>query len=223
MTQLALMNIDMKKPSFFMVVNGKSNSGKSHLIKYIMREINICKPFDYGIVFSNTAWEGYFEKFVPKKYIHENFNEEIIKSILKIQKTNLQNNINKRCFIIFDDCCTENEFQSNILKKLAVMGRHYNITTILSTQYAHLVPPVLRSNCNYSVFFEIGSGVRELRSIYECYGQKFKNYDEFKQFYYKNVKDHKFVLWNQEKDDYLVYKCPEQIPDFKMIYNKKYK
>jgi hypothetical protein len=122
----------MDKPSFFMIIAGRSSSDKSWFLKYLMREMNIHKQFDFGVVMSNIAWEGSFD-YVPKRYIFEDFSEEVIKNMIKLQKSNLSKEINKRAFIILDDCIAEKEIEQPIMKKLAIMGKHYNITTILTT------------------------------------------------------------------------------------------
>lgn len=204
--------------SCFIILNGKSNSGKSHLLKYLMREYSKHNAFSYGVVMSNTSFEGSFD-YIPKKYIYEDFNEDIIKNVIKIQKTNLMKGYRNRAFIILDDCCSENEFMNPVIKKLAVMGRHFLITTILTTQYCHLVPPVLRANSNYNIYFNVGQGLRELKAIYEAYGQRFKSYNEYKQFYYKNIEDHKFIMYVD--DCYKVFRAPEEIPAFNITFNKK--
>lgn len=211
------------KLPFTLIINGKAGSGKSHLLKYIMRETSKAEiSFDYGIVFSNTAWEGSFN-YVPEQFVYEDYNEEVIEKLIKLQEDNLKKKINKQAFIILDDCCSENEYNSTILKKLFIMGRHYMISLILTTQYPHLVPPCLRSNSNFNVFFNIGEGIREMRAVYECYGQRFKNYDEFRIFYYDNIADHKFIMWRGEVDGYQVYKAPDIIPSFLLKFNIKIK
>lgn len=216
---LEQLGFNMDKPSFFMTVNGKTGAGKSVFIKYLMREFSIHKPFDFGIVMSNTAWEGSFN-YVPKKYVFEDFNEDILKNLIKIQKDNLSKSIEKRAFVLLDDCCSENKMKSPILKKLAIMGRHYLITVILSTQYVHLLPPVLRANSFYNVFFDLGQGRRELEACYNSYGQRFKNYDDFKQYYYDNINNHKFILFQHETGEYKTFRCPSTIPPFYLKYNK---
>jgi hypothetical protein len=99
-----------------------------------MRKINIVKPFDFGIVMSNIAFEGSFN-LIPSKYVFENFNEEVIKNMVKIQKDNISKSITKRYFLILDDCIAEDKMKQPIIKKLAIMGGHYNITTILTTLF----------------------------------------------------------------------------------------
>ena len=222
MNSLEQLDIDINKPSFFMIIAGRSNSGKSWFLRYLMREINIHKQFDFGVVMSNTAWEGSFD-YIPKKYIYEEFNEDVIKNLIKIQKDNLSKGINKRAFIILDDCIAEKEMEQPIMKKLAIMGRHYNITTIITTQYVHMISPVLRANSNYNLFFNIGEGVREMKATYDAFGNRFKNYDDFKKFYYNAIKDHKFIMYNNQEGKYNIYRAPENIPQFLIKYNKKIK
>lgn len=209
-------------PPFLLLINGKQGSGKSHFIKYILRE-NYCSKnrFDYGIVFSNTAWEHGSWDFLPKNYVYEEYDEKVLGNLMKIQKKNLEDKKDTSAFVVFDDCLDDkDQFTSSTLKKLSTQLRHYNISLIISTQYCHLVPPRFRANAMYAVFFDIGSGVTELESIYNAYGQRFKNYNDFKEYYYKNITDHKFIMYDKNENKYITYRCPEKIPDFKFKYNK---
>jgi ABC-type ATPase involved in cell division len=45
---LQQLGINANKP-FFMIIAGKSGSGKSHFLRFLMKEINIHQPFDYSI------------------------------------------------------------------------------------------------------------------------------------------------------------------------------
>jgi hypothetical protein len=212
------------KPPFLLVLNGCQGSGKSTLIKWIMRENSLSKtPFSFGIVFTNTAFEGSFP-YIPKKYIYENFDENVLKNLMNIQKNNVKKGIHKEAFVILDDCLDdEKQWESPALKKLSTQLRHYNISLIITTQYCHLIKPRFRSNAMYSVFFDCGPGRRETEAIFNAYGARFKNFEEFKRFYYANTKDYKFVSYNKETDSYQTYKCPSEIPDFKIKYNRKIK
>lgn len=218
-----IMNILKLEPPYLLIINGKQGSGKSHCIKYILREnmLSNNKKFDFGIIFSNTAWEDGSWDYLPKNYVYEDYHEDILSNLMKLQKNNLSKGIHTSAFVIFDDCLDDaDQFTSKSLKKLSTQLRHYNISLIISTQYPHLVPPRFRANAMYSLFFNIGSGVRELEALYNAYGQRFNNYNEFKQFYYNNIADHKFIMYNKDLDKYITYRCPEKIPDFKFKYNK---
>ena len=196
---------------WLMIVAGRSNTGKSHFIKWLLSELR--DDLDYGVVFSNMAFEGSFD-YVPPRYVHEDYDEEILRSLIKVQKDMLiraeakmakatkkgkipkradgtfgPNPYKKRAFVLLDNCCSENEFTSPMLKKLAIMGRHYNIVTILSTQYIHLILPTICANCNYGCFFDVGLGKQEVEATYEWIGGRFKSFSEFKQFYYANTQE----------------------------------
>jgi adenylate kinase len=137
-----------------MIIYGKTGSGKSHFLKFLMREINKHHLFDFGIVMINTSWKKGSFDYVSEKYILKNFDENNITNLIKIQKDNLPENIEKSSFFILDNYITENEIKSNIINKLAIMGRYYNITSILTIQYIHLLPLVLRANSHYNMFFK---------------------------------------------------------------------
>jgi len=210
------------KPPYLLIINGKQGSGKSQLIRYIIRENMLSnKKFDYGVVFSNTAWEDGSFEYIPKNFVYEEFNPTVLENLMKLQKDCITNGIEKRAFVIFDDCLDDkDQFTCKPIKKLSTQLRHYNITMIISTQYPHLIPPRIRANAMYSIFFDIGSGVRELESLYNAYGQRFENYKLFKKFYYKNIDDHKFIMYDKDSNEYKVYRSPEKIPSFKFKYNK---
>lgn len=209
-------------PPYLLIINGKQGSGKSHFIKYLMRETYFSNnKWDYGIVFSNTAWENGSWDYLPEKYVYEEYVEKVLINLMAIQKKNLEKKINSSCFVIFDDCLDDkDQWTSSCMKKLSTQLRHYNITMIISTQYPHLIPPRFRANAMYSIFFDIGSGVRELDALYNAYGQRFKNFSDFKEYYYNNINDHKFIMYNKDTDKYLTYRCPEKIPEFNYKYNK---
>lgn len=210
------------KPPYLTIICGKQGSGKSHAIEYSMRENYLSEGrFDYGIVFSNTAWEDGAWNFLPQSYVYEEFDETILENLMKLQRNNLSKNINTSAFVIFDDCLDDqDQWTCKSIKKLSTQLRHYNISMIISTQYVHAIPPRLRANSMFCLIFDVGSGIRELEAAYSAYGQRWKNYAEFKEFYYANTKDHKFIMYDKEQDEFLVYKCPAKIPPFTFKYNK---
>jgi hypothetical protein len=61
---------------------------------------------------------------------------------------------------------------------------------------------------------------RELETSYSVYCQRVKTYAEFKEFYYENIKDHKFMMFNKDKNKYCTYRYPEKIPSFTFQFNK---
>lgn len=220
MEKTSIEHLGLENRNFNMIIAGKSNSGKSHFIRYLMRELSLLRPFDYGIVFTNTAFDGGFEYINNNSFIHEEFDEDILNNLIKIQKENKKRGVTKYAFVILDDCISGDEMKSKIIRKLFVSGRHYNISCILSTQYVYMIPPVTRSNANVSLFFDVGDDRRALESVYNSFGARFKSYSEFKEYYYNNIKDHKFILYHNE-NGYITFRCPENIPPFELKYNTK--
>lgn len=212
----------MFKTPFSMLINGKQGSGKSYFLKWLMRDNYYSdKPWDYGVVFSNTLFDGSFD-YIPKDYQYEEFNETVLKNLMEIQKNNHKKGINKHAFVIFDDCLFDaDQFTNPTIKKLCTQLRHYNISVIIATQYCHLVPPFVRGNAMYSLFFNVGEGVRELQAIFDAYGQRFRDYKQFKDVYYKYTKNHHFIMYDKESGEYKAYVAPEHIPQFKIEFNNK--
>ncbi len=51
--------------------------------------------------------------------------------------------------MILDDCLGRVTFQSDIMTRLATVGRHYELTIWCSFQLYHKFPTVLRENADY--------------------------------------------------------------------------
>lgn len=81
-TPLDLMGISLVDGGLI-IIAGRSNTGKSHFIRYLFSELR--DDLDYGLVFSNTSFEGTYD-YVPPRYIYDDFSEEPILALIKIQK-----------------------------------------------------------------------------------------------------------------------------------------
>jgi tRNA uridine 5-carbamoylmethylation protein Kti12 len=213
------MNINI--PSII-IVAGKPGSGKSHFIKYWFY-INR-KNFDFGIVLTKTSFDdGY--KFIPKDFIHPDYDEDKISALMKLQASLIKKGIYKKAFIILDDCLTK-DFNNQVFQDLVTQSRHFNITLVISTQYIYKVNPTIRECANYAIIFR-QSTKRSLEALYESFGQHFNKLDKFQQFVIDNTNDHQFVFVdiNSSSDNineiYKVMKVPDKIPKFTVKFNTK--
>lgn len=224
--------------SWLMLIAGRSNTGKSHFIRWLFSEMR--NRFAYGVVFTTTAFEGAYD-FLPDGYVHDEYSDETVHALIDVQKrahkkakkraTKMAKgrevtpeDIEKyfpRAFVLLDDCCADNEFKSPALKLLATAGRHYNITTILSTQYIHLCPPVIRANTNYGLFFDVGLGRSEMEATYNWIGGRFKSFDNFREFYNANTDKHKFIMYDRDTNSYRVFRAPPTIPRFRIKFRRR--
>ena len=193
---LELKKFDMKNISFkpdenngpVVVFIGRRDTGKSFLVRdllYYHQDIPI------GTVISGTeAGNGFYANYVPKLFIHEEYNTAIIENILKRQKIVLKqikrekesygrSNIDARAFVILDDCLWDNSWARDKMMRLLFMnGRHWKIMTTITMQYPLGVPPNLRTNIDYT-FILREPYITNRRRIYENYAGMFPTFESF--------------------------------------------
>jgi hypothetical protein len=193
---LELKKFDMKSISFkpnenkgpVVVLIGKRDTGKSFLVRdllYYQQEIPI------GTVISGTEeGNGFYEKMVPKLFVHNEYNTAIIENILKRQRTVLKqikkemetykrSNIDPRAFVILDDCLYDATWTRDKMMRLLFMnGRHWKIMLVITMQYPLGIPPTLRTNIDY-VFILRENYIANRKRIYENYAGMFPTFESF--------------------------------------------
>ena len=195
---LELKKFDMKNISFkpnenkgpVIVLIGRRDTGKSFLVRdllYYHQDIPI------GVVISGTEeGNGFYGKFVPKLFIHNEYNTAIIENILKRQKNVLKqikremeaykrSTIDARTFVILDDCLYDASWSRDKMMRLLFMnGRHWKVMLVITMQYPLGVPPTLRTNIDY-VFILREPYIANRKRIYENYAGMFPTFESFAQ------------------------------------------
>jgi hypothetical protein len=167
---------------------GRRDTGKSFLVRdllYYHQDIPI------GSVISGTeAGNGFYGKYVPKLFIHDEYNSVIVENVLKRQKIVIKqirkekeaygkSDIDGRAFVILDDCLWDNGWAKDKMMRLLFMnGRHWKIMTVITMQYPLGVPPNLRTNIDY-VFILREPYLTNRRRIYENYAGMFPTFESF--------------------------------------------
>ena len=193
---LELKKFDMKNISFkaneakgpVVVLIGRRDTGKSFLVRdllYYHQDIPI------GTVISGTEeGNGFYNKMVPKLFIHNEYNTAIIENILKRQRTVLKqikkemetykrSTIDPRAFVILDDCLYDATWTRDKMMRLLFMnGRHWKIMLIITMQYPLGVPPTLRTNIDY-VFILREPYIANRKRIYDNYAGMFPTFESF--------------------------------------------
>ena len=193
---LELKKFDMKSITFkpeesngpVVVFIGRRDTGKSFLVRdllYYHQDIPI------GTVISGTeAGNGFYANYVPKLFIHDEYNTAIIENVLKRQKIVLKqikrekesfgrSNIDARTFVILDDCLWDNSWARDKMMRLLFMnGRHWKIMTTITMQYPLGVPPNLRTNIDYT-FILREPYITNRKRIYENYAGMFPTFESF--------------------------------------------
>lgn len=205
--------LEVSIPGLTLII-GLQGSGKSTLIRYIMHANR--KKFSYGLVFCNTAFSGDSFDYVYDKWIHPEFNENALVSLMNIQKKEREKHT---AFVIFDDAIFGAQWKNEKFKQLITQLRHYNIWCCISSQYPHAIPPTLRSNAFNCFMFCMGTE-NALKALYESYGMFFNSFNEFKNYLLKNTGSYQFIHFDARNtssniaEKYHVMKIKNKIPKF---------
>lgn len=173
------------------ILIGKRNTGKSTCLKDLL-SYHASLPIGVCISATESA-NKFFEKFMPKMLIHDEYQSEILEKFMKRQKK-LKDEINDdiekygttskdgRAFLILDDCLYNSKdwVNSKDIRSVFMNGRHYGILFMMTSQYALGIPPQLRANLDY-VFIFRETNVKNQMRLYECYAGVFSDFNTFRQ------------------------------------------
>jgi hypothetical protein len=142
---------------------GRSGSGKSTVINYMLTNKNFLKGFfDHVYLFSPTAELDDLAKHLKlkKEYMITKPSEEKLNEIIdkqdKLIKSEGIEKVGKKSkvLIIFDDIISDPRFlKSDAMIKLSTMGRHFLISSIINTQSYTKVPRAIRLQANALILF----------------------------------------------------------------------
>jgi hypothetical protein len=178
------------KSDSVVVFIGKRNTGKSYCMKDIL---NYHRDIPVGVVISPTERaNAYFEKFIPKMLIYDEYNDKITSKFLERQinisaqkkndlKKSGSTNIDPRAFLILDDCLYDKKWPNDkSIRSFFMNGRHYNILFMITMQFALGIPPVLRGNIDYTFIFR-DNIVKNRERLYHHYAGMFPSLEVFSQ------------------------------------------
>lgn len=229
---LRLTKFDMSRirDDSVVVFIGKRDTGKSFLIRDLLWHKRM---IPIGTVISGTEGaNSFYSQIVPSLLIHEEFNPNIISNVLKRQQlltkqmnkekeTKGSTAIDRRNFIIMDDCMFDNKWVSDkFIRSLFMNGRHYGLMYILALQYVMGIPPVLRGNVDY-VFILRENMVANRKRIYEQFAGIFPTFEFFCQIMDQCTENFEcLVIHNGSKsnklEDCVFWYKAEPHPDFKI-------
>ena len=214
------MKLDFKEPQVVTCI-GKPKRGKSWAVRWLILKNTVDqKNFHYGIVFTRTGKFSQDYKYIPDKYVFEDYNPEILQAYLdgiKSEKKIVPS------FIIFDDIQGLLNANDPVLTSLIACHRHYKISLFFCFQYIYgrASTPLLRECTSIAILFN-SKGDRTLRALYENFGQLFDSYAEFKD-HFLSLTSEKYaaMLYLQDidniEDNYLYFKAPTNMDQFKNI------
>lgn len=222
---LKKFNINMFKKikNFSCVISASRRSGKSELIKHIIKENKFNDIFDHIVVFCSTydTMEKYQEIIKGDLFFTE-YDENIINNMMMLSEKYKKKNKEKYYLIIFDDMINDVSKLNNNIISLFSKGRHYNFSVIFSTQKLSALSTCIRNNCDFFLF-GLNKNNKEVMFILEEYlnglanDKERDNIDE-KKFYRtivdKYTIDYNFIIidyTNNKTNDFyktcFYYKC----------------
>ena len=78
---------------YLLLINGKQGSGKSHFLRWLMRENSLSDtPFDFGVVLPILHLKDLLN--ISQKYIYDVFDHKVVDNLMKLQAGNVKKKIN---------------------------------------------------------------------------------------------------------------------------------
>lgn len=221
--------ITLKRNSFITILSTRK-SGKSYLVAQLIYnfltnpESNKC---DLLYMFSNTSKfeEGGNYDFIDKKCMFPADVETVEKVVGRLLQIQLKTNKKHHIMLVFDDIDLSKKYEGS-LEKLATMGRHYNITTVLSAQVAvNAVSPAIRNNTTYLFFRKLNNEAIKKQVYSMIITDEFESPQEFHDFVKQNIGDYQFIFYDNDGDNkqLQVIKADPIPKDFKYIVKDKQK
>ena len=129
---------------------GRRNTGKSTLMIHLLRTLAKAQKFAWVRVYSPTAFTGVWWGIVGESNVEAVFDTEELEAILESQASIRSRGGKNEGLVILDDCLGSVSFQNDLWTRIASSGRHYGLTFWVSAQHLFKLPPVVRSNADYT-------------------------------------------------------------------------
>ena len=147
--------------------------------------------------------------------------DAITKQIRKEKEARGGSGLDRRAFVVMDDCLYDNKWISDkYIRSLFMNGRHYGLLYVLAVQYVMGIPPVLRGQVDY-VFILRENQVSARRRIYEQFAGIFPTFELFCQIMDQCTENFEcLVIHNGSKtnrlEDCVFWYKAQPRPDFKI-------
>ena len=161
---------------FRMIIDGRSNCGKTKLLIELLKEFRRRETFDKIIIICLTFQRN--KTYQSEELIFRDTNILVcdcdfddVEQYIKISRSFINSKPSiENALIIFDDiACSEDILkQTSEITRLSFSGRHENISFVLITQDFHPVPKKICENCSKFVFF-YNANRKQMDTIFDKY------------------------------------------------------
>lgn len=166
---------------------GKRHTGKTvGIINLLFNLCKVQKEIDGAAVISaSEKANNFFQEFIPKQYVHPFYNPQVLKAMFDLQAYHKacfeEGMINKmpELLAVLDDLAADPRLiYDEMINSVYMLGRHYGMTCLMTTQYPKSVSPKVRSNADFVFIFKVLS-----RDQYDFFYSQFGGHLDRKTFY----------------------------------------
>ena len=153
-TRLLYFEPESMPKHFAAVIYGQRRTGKTTWLKWLLWSMQ--HDYDRVVCYSSTNFKGDFQQVMNPNLCFPNYDEASLQAILDNQAATPASERENILVILDDVLDSESQFRKrgkNALVTCYSMGRHYNISVIMCTQYAKSIPTSWRRNVDFAVIF----------------------------------------------------------------------
>lgn len=199
--------LDEMKPNSKIVIIGKPATGKSTVIRDIVKAYR--HTFPVAKVFSGTEENNHFySQMFPELFIHSEYSEKEMEDFARRQKLAMRNNQeNPKGLLIVDDCSDDPKFfHRPLFQKFYKNGRQWEMMFILALQYGMDIRPVIRTNIDY-VFLFREPNERNRKALHENYAGITGSYQDFCDLMDQLTEDYTAIVIDNRKQSNDLSEC----------------
>jgi hypothetical protein len=197
-------------------------SGKSVLLVDLLSKTS--KHYDFGLGMTATRdTVEVFKDFLPADMIYSNgYDYEAADTFLEVSKQLSDEKKERHGVLILDDCMFDSKVcKSKTQQNLHLNGRHYNTTIFNTTQYAMIIPPVIRSNIDYVLCLQ-ELKLSNRRRLFEMFYGCFPSFAVFNTVFTNVTREYGCLVLDNTttsgkiEDVIKWYRANPKIPDFRI-------
>jgi hypothetical protein len=165
-------------------------SGKSVQLKDLLYKTRT--HYDFGLAMTATAETvKTFKEFLPPAMIYtDGYDFDVAEKFVNLSKTTADSGKERHSVLIMDDCMFDQKvMKTKTQQALHLNGRHYHSALFNTTQYAMIIPPVIRSNVDYVLCLQDLKQSNRKR-LYEMFYGVFPSFREFNSVFQNVTRDY---------------------------------
>jgi hypothetical protein len=158
------------QPSSVIILIGAQNTGKTFLIKDILRQT---QDISSGTIICGSPYSSYT---LSNAIIYDTFDTKILANVIRDQRKTTA-----KSFLVLDDCIYDQSWHKDpSIRNLVMHSRTLNTMFFFTQIYAFGIPPMLAACIDYIILFR-SPILANRRRLFEQYGSIFPDFDTFMQ------------------------------------------